>query len=91
MIPAIGTIVHFVLPWEERAVHRPAIVTASADPFGEIVNLNVFLDMYDIRNDFGGFHTNVCVQSVRMDESGTPGTWHWPEPAREMVERPVKQ
>jgi hypothetical protein len=78
--PSIGRIVHFVIPWEGRVgVHRPAIVT-SVDYVAGGINLNVLLDEYDVRNDIGGFHTNVCVQNVELDSTGTlPGTWHWPE------------
>jgi hypothetical protein len=78
--PSLGRIVHFVLPWEPRVgLHRPAIVTASADPFGEIVNLRVFLEDGDVRNDIGGFHESVFVERVKLSTTEAPGSWHWPE------------
>jgi hypothetical protein len=78
--PSVGRIVHFVLPWEGReGVHRPAIVVESVDPQWQKVNVNVFLDKYDVRDDIGGFHSTVCVQGVEFDQTGKPGTWHWPE------------
>ena len=78
MIPFIGRIVHFVLPNGE---HRPAIIVRvwdSASSPESYVNLQVFTD-----SDNDGLQNTMWRISVRQDvENMAPGTWHWPELAK---------
>ena len=73
--PSVGRIVHYVAygtpKGEYLPEHRAAIITAIPDPnveAGDMVSLCVL-------NPTGMFF-NVAIYH---DESGTPGTWHWPE------------
>lgn len=75
--PAIGRIVHCVLP---DGQHRPAIIVRVWDQYRGLdgvpmVNLQVFTDQ---TND--GFQGGTEWRtSVHFDASDEPGTWHWPE------------
>jgi len=78
--PSVGRAVHYVLERPDRdPVHRPAVVTQVWTP--EVVNLMVTLDgPNDIgTNEFGAAVNQVWRGTVMFDESGKPGTWHYPE------------
>jgi hypothetical protein len=86
MKPSPGRIVHYVLPDSSprKGSHRAAVVTSDWD--GANINLNVQLDQSD---DWAPACANDSLQktgdftarawSAGYDESGKPGTWHWPE------------
>lgn len=72
--PSVGRVVHFV--YGDK--HVPALITdpdypvksADDDPYiGPYQALAVFLPM----------EPEPFVTVARNDESGAPGTWHWPE------------
>lgn len=81
--PSVGRIVHYVLPESSRRSGeiRPAIITRVWSKIEDVAspgmsNLSVFQDQSD---DFGDSVFNARMQgSVLYDESGKPGTWHWP-------------
>lgn len=74
-----GRIVHFVLDKGCAAAigqHRPALVV-SVGPDGK-ANLQVFTD--GDGNKLGDhLPPMLWERGVAQDESGAPGTWHWPE------------
>lgn len=88
----IGRIVHYVLAEPDVPArsqgqvgkHRPAIVT---DVFGELANLMVFTDGANDGQQPQGVtalgramaFAPIWVTSRAYNESGEPGTWHWPE------------
>lgn len=74
--PSVGRVVHFV--YGDK--HVPALITdvdypvksaaSDPDPYqGPYQSLAVFLPM----------EPEPFVTVARNDESGAPGTWHWPE------------
>lgn len=75
-----GRIVHYVLPDDisntSPLEHRPAIIVKVWDRFFGTVNLQVFTDG---AND--GMPSIVWKTSIRHDKTGSPGTWHFIEPA----------
>lgn len=91
-VPSVGRIVHYVLPLGGRSggAHRPAMVVrvwgedevkaGTLDPSAlGTVQLQVFTD-----NGPEGEYNDDLPQvmwrtSVPHDESGRPGSWHWPE------------
>ncbi|MDE3097338.1 MAG: hypothetical protein KGK07_15225 [Chloroflexota bacterium] len=93
MKPTVGRIVHYVLPEHVSkrcaGMVRPAIVVRVwgdgisdkpaapvADPDHGSVQLQVFTDC---SNDGDACAAGVMwATSVHYDESGAPGTWHWP-------------
>jgi hypothetical protein len=70
MQPAIGDIVHFVLP-SRRDQHRAAIVVRVVE--GGRCNLQLFLDIGESTTP--QWKTDV----PRDDRTKAPGTWHYPE------------
>lgn len=80
--PTIGRIVHYVLPSGPRKGEvRPAIITRVWSKIEDerspgMSNLSVFQDQSD---DFGDHEYRARMAgSVYYNESGDPGTWHWP-------------
>lgn len=82
--PSIGRIVHYVLPsGPSRGEHRPGIIVRvwpESETYGGTVQLQVFTD----NNAQNGFYNDqlpcpLWATSVKYDESGTEGTWHFPE------------
>jgi hypothetical protein len=84
--PAIGRIVHVVLPDQHSVpVKRPAIIVRTwPDGNGGVasyVNVQVFTDSDGVGND--GLPPVIWKTSVRYDAAGViPLTWHWPEESR---------
>lgn len=79
-LPSIGRIVHYVLPDESprKGEHRAALITGTH--LGETdANLNVYFDQVDDVPHVKTFHVQGRVASAKYDETGKPGTWHWPE------------
>lgn len=69
-----GRIVHYV---SYNGKHQAAIVTGTYTAGAETADLTVFWNIEDAKGDkTGGVSFHFRVQH---DESGTPGTWHWPE------------
>lgn len=71
--PSIGRIVIYTLPFSSirhRGGRRAAIVT---NVFPSGVNLHVFLDGVNDRDDYEDH-----AYTVPYDPLGRPGTWHWP-------------
>lgn len=77
--PRLGNIVHYVLPSQislsHAGEHRPAIIVKVWSAGDWNIQLQVFMDG---TNDWDG---GPCcwATSVRYDEAGAEGTWHWPE------------
>src|SRR5215472_9688202 len=79
--PAIGRLVHYIMPTSGR--HRPAIVV---EVFGErpdgLCNLQVFTD--GTNDGFASHAGTLWATSIHRDDTMTRhGTWHWPEFTRE--------
>lgn len=75
--PAVGRIVHFVLPDGcQKGEHRAAIIVRVFEGLGQRCNLKVFLDG---SNDTKTGHYDEWHTSVDFSPAGSPGTWHWPE------------
>ena len=84
--PKIGSPVHYVLPEQvvNAGKHRPAIILDQNDsvPGNDFVRLLVFINGWaDCTNySCGPMPTgNSTIIDCSYDESGKPGTWHWPE------------
>ncbi len=81
-MPSIGRVVHFVLGPNANNVlagqgeHRPGLIVRVWNP--NCVNLIVFLDGSNDTDRVDEQHT-MWVTSVVNDDTGKPGTWHWPE------------
>jgi hypothetical protein len=90
-LPSIGCIVHFVLPEgsPRKGEHRAALITG-AWPGVPNANLNVYFDQNDDLAEAKTFHVQGRVWSAPYDESGAPGTWHWPE-REEPIKAPTEQ
>ncbi len=78
--PAVGRIVHYVLPSNRQCAGeiRAAVITRAHNPCTAEIhpgmsNLKIFLDG---SSDLGEAD---WVGSVMYDANGAPGTWHWPE------------
>jgi hypothetical protein len=86
--PAVGRIVHYVLP-ETRPYgleHRAAIITQVWQPLSHasapgMSNLTVFkgqsIDFPTREGD--PIQATAMIGSVLYSEEPKPGTWHWPE------------
>lgn len=90
-LPTVGRIVLFNLPEgvKNAGQERAALVTGA---FGASlnINLNVFLDQ-EGDSVCPGFHPNLRVWSAAYDESGKPGTWHWPVIGSVTNEKPTRK
>lgn len=79
MKPTVGRIVHYVLPYVFKKtpnVVRPAIIVRVWPGDEGVVQLQVFTDG---SNDGAECAAGVLWQtSIKYDEAGEPGTWHWP-------------
>jgi hypothetical protein len=80
--PSVGRIVHYVLEaGPNQGEHRPAlIVSVRGDTPDAPVNLQVFVDgTNDYYPNQGPEPLTLWRTSKLRDDSGTFGTWHWPE------------
>lgn len=76
-LPSPGRIVHYVLKDGNRqGEHRPAVIVRVWTD--SMVNLLVFADGENDR-EYTDENYVYWSGSKENDESGTPGTWHWPE------------
>ena len=79
---SVGCIVHYVLPaGPSKGSHRPAVVV-HLWPSGEYtgtVQLQVFTDSDEHGNYNDRLPQVMWATSVKHDENGEPGTWHWQE------------
>lgn len=81
--PSIGRIVHVALPEDSpnKGEHRAALITGVGVNEEGIVSINalVYFDKVSDIADAASFHPFGRFQCAKFDESGAPGTWHWPE------------
>jgi hypothetical protein len=83
-IPSIGRVVHYVLEaGPHQGDHRPAFIVRVWDDTPGMVNLQVFTDgendQYPHNSPPSGAPMVIWRTSVHRDDTGKPGTWHWPE------------
>ena len=81
-VPSVGRVVYYVLETGPKAgEHRPALIVRTwGDTPDTLVNLHVFLDgSNDYERSLSPGAMTIWRTSVQPDESGKPGTWHWPE------------
>lgn len=81
MKPAIGRIVHYVIPsGPHKGAHRAAIITyVYADT---IVNLTIFADQVTDCTSTKDYYADSGLLrgfGIRPGNPDEPNTWHWPE------------
>lgn len=77
--PSVGRIVHYVLKTHrDELVHRPAVIV-HVWPDNGLLQLQVFTDSDHTGTDNDHVANPHWATSVKHDEDGAAGTWHWPE------------